>query len=292
MKRKHWLVPAFACVLLAQSQPPPPSPTKSGQEKKGSTPSKDTNTQDRKDRPSVSVVVNTPITQNPTEQKNSPSSPEHVIEILTGVIALAAIAQAVIYFFQTQLMSKSLTETTKAADAAKASADAVITQFEVTQRPWCKIGLSAYQGITFSSDTMSFDFVVEVENVGRSPATSYHYECAVKLQHEGGPTLTTLRKNLTEAAINGSGHGFVLFPKAPGRGGFSATHNISDAPDLIGVNAVVAIAYRSTFSKSPKTTSAIFYVRHRVNGTFKKGQNVAWADICIDADPMYGTIAD
>lgn len=291
MKRR-WIAVLTFSICLAQSQPPSPGPAKIGQEKKNGTSRVDTNTQDRKDNPSVSAVVNTPVTQSPAEQKNSPSSPEHVIELLTGAIALATIAQAVIYFFQTQLMSKSLTETAKAADAAKASADAAITQFEVTQRPWCKIALSASQGITSRDDTMFFDFVVEIENVGPSPATSYHYECAVKLQHEAGPTLTTLRKTLTESAVKGSSHGFVIFPKTVKRGGFAHTHNTSAAPDLIAVNVVVAVAYRSTFSASPKTTSTIFYVRHRASGTFRKGENVAFADIRISADPMYDTIAD
>ena len=301
MKCRYWMVFVLVCGLFGQSQPPPPAPSEIGgdkQEHKGAKGTEGDNPRNTIPMPSAPAVG-----QNQTgnkardESKDSPSNwwliiPTIVIAVATGIQVWIYCQQATYMWRGLHISIRQNRIANKTAIAAKKSTEAAITQFEVTQRPWCKIGLSACQGITFRDDTMFFDFVVEIENVGLSPATSYHYECAIKLQHEGGPTLTELRKGLTETAIKRAGHEFVLFPKDPRRGGFTETRNITGAPDLIAVNVVVVVAYRSTFSNSPKATSTIFYVHHRVNGTFKKGQDVAWADIRIDADPMYATVAN
>jgi hypothetical protein len=162
MKRNLCVV-AFAFVAFAQSQPPSPGPTKVGQVKQQDATSKDGNREDHKEIVPISVVVNTPVTQSPTQQEHDSSSAEHVIEVLTFFIALATIAQAIIYALQTGLMKKALAATEKAANAAASNAESVIN----SERAWITIiDILAQDG----RGVLDAGFIFNVMNGGKTAA--------------------------------------------------------------------------------------------------------------------------
>jgi hypothetical protein len=143
MKRRFAAL-ALTCFAFAQSQPPPPTPSKDSRIKQQTAGDENSDADNHKRVPPISVVVNTPITQGETQQQHSSSSTEHVIEILTLFIFLATAAQAIIYAFQTGVMKKSLAATQKATDAAKASADAANRNIDfmiAKERARLKIGI-------------------------------------------------------------------------------------------------------------------------------------------------------
>jgi hypothetical protein len=167
------LVTVFALsVLAAQSQPPPPVPGKEGQPKQQEGTGKEGKTEDHKTaaQPITVTVINSPEVQDRTAHQNRDSSPDWWIRLLTAVIAAATVMQAYIYWRQKALMRDALAETKKAADAAKASADALMN----SERAWLvarpvEIAPNIYT-LPNAGQVMRNAFACRIWNAGKTPA--------------------------------------------------------------------------------------------------------------------------
>lgn len=318
---------AFAILLPAQSQPPTPSPPKDtqGKQKEGASKKDRVDAKDGQGQTGA-AVVNQHYSQPDNEDKHESKTEQDkgassewintastvLLAVSTFLLFIATIALCVVAGLQLRTMNAhkqsleamaehlegGLTETRKAADAAliganaaKDSLQANINQFELMQRPWCTISMGAFGNLSFSKEGVSLDCAIAITNTGQSPATSMHFDVALKFSHEPGQTITAIRDTLTDRVLKSSTHGYVIFPKETARLGHVHTHNVSNLPEQFFITAVVAVAYQPTFNASKKTTSTIFYIRHRTNSTFKRNENVSRDDLRFDTDPAYGTMA-
>jgi hypothetical protein len=111
-------------ALLAQSQPPSPTPTKDSQIKQGDGDHKE---QGQKSvQPSVSVSTNN--SRGAEENDKKPAHSDGWIDSFSAILAVTAVLQYFIYRKQTKVMSDALKETAKAADAALAQVNLTIAK--------------------------------------------------------------------------------------------------------------------------------------------------------------------
>lgn len=136
----------LTCFAFAQSQPPSPGGSKSSQPKQTSAATENHKGTDDKasSQPITITVVNSPEVNSAAKEHQSESSTDWWMRAFTGLIFLATAVQAYIYWHQKELMREALGETTKAADAAKASANAASRNIDLMvseKRARLKIGI-------------------------------------------------------------------------------------------------------------------------------------------------------
>jgi hypothetical protein len=159
------LAAVFACIALAQSQPPAPTPPKTAEPQQQHAASKTgKSSPEQSDSQKSSSLVNGVQRNQPTDKDGNTRdtsedpSPTDWITRLTAVIAAAAVAQVIVYVFQTNYIKRTLQETAKAADAATASAQFVIN----SERAW--VLFEQLKGRPGDMVAISF------KNHGRTPA--------------------------------------------------------------------------------------------------------------------------
>jgi hypothetical protein len=117
---------AIASLVIlsgAQSQPPPPSPTESAQEKQeaGNRKYSDTNPAQQS---TVGPTEKNEYAKSQGGDRSNKSSTDWWIAAFTGALTFVGIIQLIAMFKQASYMRHGLAETKRAADAGKLSADA------------------------------------------------------------------------------------------------------------------------------------------------------------------------
>jgi len=166
----RYALPLIAVAMLAQSQPPSQAPGKSAQKQQqnGNTENKNAAASQTPSQ-NAPVVVNffqspnsAPTAQQQSEKSNSPAPSDWVVRF-TGILALCAIAQVIAMIVQGRYMRKGLEETSKATNAAKQSADALIN----SERAWVVIDADPRYNPTPAGGT---DVRFWIWNTGKTPA--------------------------------------------------------------------------------------------------------------------------
>jgi hypothetical protein len=127
-------------LLIAQSQPPSPTPAKTADDQQRHAPDKQTERSEVK--PSLAPPVDPPKLPTPsnligdqTRQQSGNSSPNNWWLIIpTIAIAVATVIQVIIYSKQTALMKASLLETKKAVAASEVASTAANTSATTSSR--------------------------------------------------------------------------------------------------------------------------------------------------------------
>lgn len=183
----------FAAVILAQSQPPSPTPPKvsqTNQQQAESKSSKPESNQQPSNPSPITLFQNfAPITdgkqQQPGNPSNNESSGDGTAKFLSDIIVALATA-AIAYLGYRQLctmkehktafdklakyMGDGLEETKKVATAAMRSADVAERTMVATQRPFLMLECINHQPLLDKGHIVGFILTPEFRNSGRSPA--------------------------------------------------------------------------------------------------------------------------
>jgi hypothetical protein len=188
---KHSLcVLAVVFGAFAQSQPPSPGGSKLSQPKQTTATTENHKGTDDKtsSQPITITVVNSPEVNGAAKQHQSESSTDWWMRAFTGLIFLATAVQAYIYWHQKELMREALGETTKAADAAKASADAANRNIDLMiseKRARLKIGIQEVS----TEVSLSKQLIWTITNHGNSKAfITYAQSRAYCVRGDEAPT--------------------------------------------------------------------------------------------------------
>jgi hypothetical protein len=269
------LLTALLCTLL-QSQPPPPTPTKSGQPKQHRAESEDDKT-DRNNTPPISIsVVNTPVASDPTKSVHNESPADWWTRIFTGVIACATVAQAYIYLRQKQLMHSTLEQTTKAADAALKNANtardelgANIRQFELSERPWLSIKAQPFSNLRYDGRNIHLDVLMHLHNIWKSTAMGMVADASLNILDGRGPE--PIIEDMFRRLVTREPHRYAIFPNdsipvEPPT--FHISNNGTPTGTKIALAVVCGAACRSSFnSKKVYFTAEVYNVGDNTPGS-------------------------
>jgi uncharacterized protein YciU (UPF0263 family) len=162
----------LTALLVAQSQPPPPSPTieaQNQQQHRASEKNNSTNTQ----QSIVGPIGGNQAAENQSA-KSSQESTDNRIVWLTGVIALAAVAQVWAMIRQARYMRRGLSVTIKAARSARFSAIAAQKAVELAEKnaALTERAVVLLESARFSTDRLEPATIVifRLQNFGRTVA--------------------------------------------------------------------------------------------------------------------------
>ena len=189
--RQAAIVLCFSVILLAQSQPPSPRPAITGQEQqqnRGDEKSPDNN-------PGLAVI---------NEQKGSgaqqskwPSMPDG-ITVFTGILAIAAIIQILVYKQQANLMKEALAETEKAANAATKSANIASESLMIAHRAYVGIksitlAHSCPKSATYGNAISDMEVQITCLNTGATRGREFFVSFEIFLDQLTGPAGTAFK---------------------------------------------------------------------------------------------------
>jgi cell division protein FtsL len=201
------------------------------------------------------------------EKEREDASAKHREFILTVIVALAAVVQAiavfgqiVIYIRQTNIMESNL----KAANSTLESDE---LQVELAERPWLSVKAHISGPLTFTHDGAWVQVVLEMKNHGRTPALGVSIDPAVHILSVSKPhPFEALKRQCEESLAREGTSGEIIFPG----GIFAQNHSIQAAArqieeGYIGGNPIfsmaltVCVSYRATFKAAARYYTGVNY---------------------------------
>jgi len=294
------LLPLLVLLAVhAQSQPPSSSPPKSSQPKEQGTSSKETKAADNQTIPAIPPsLVDSPRTENTTDNKKGGSSADWWTRILTLVIAIATVAQAYIYWRQKELMAEALTETTKAANAATSAAESAKQTADVligSERAWLVVSNRQPPTIRPERQMTHYEFRFDLVNRGRTVARivgSFPHEFRLVARGQELPPLPEYGPLYRENNELLPVHGMILapgdsLPALPMRLWRAETEDIIEAIAR-GEYKLYVYAFLKYFDFADKERTLQFCYRYIGPGHDFTGEQME-ARWLVDGPPEYNT---
>jgi len=195
----------------------------------------------------------------------------------------------------------------KATDATQSTAEKIIHQLELSQRPWVSISADILSSLTFNSNGAAQVTVqLAIRNVGSTPAKGLSVEPKMFIASFGEQDPVMVRSRVCEEnRMRGTGTYGTLFPTVELTK--SLTFHV-DAKEILKESNrtgsfspafVVCASYRSTFDDSSRYTTGIIYYLRRIDpahpGTYFRmtnGTDIPRELLALDYDPIGETVAN
>lgn len=182
MKKLITLILIFTAFVSvnAFSQGPSPAPFKTGDIPKTHTDGKNNASKDHQQSTNSTISISARDADQQTNNKgnngNSETTTNRWIALFTLVLALAAVAQFFTTLIQLRRLRQTVDATKEAAKAAKKAAEALPN----IERAYIFVDSCMVDGmIPFNTEISDFNILVELSNIGRTPAVLTKLNCDV-----------------------------------------------------------------------------------------------------------------